>query len=128
MVSDGLGTGLRQSDAHPPDAALDLLPGCRRTRHHLDDRLVLRYFAAFLGRQGAVMVSELIARLSYAWATRLTRRPRSRLAILPCGSWLGVPIHRFWSVLISPKLPVGDQLTISRIFPLLRVNGDLMHR
>lgn len=101
MVSDGLGTGSRQFVAHPPDVALDLLPGRRRLLHHLDDRLVLRCFAALLGRQGAVMVSELIARLGFAWATRLTRRRRSRLAILPCGSWLGVPMHEILLVRLS---------------------------
>lgn len=94
MVLNGLGTGLGQSDAHSSDTALNLLPGRRRAGRHLDARLVLRCFVALLGRQGAVMVSELMARLGFAWATRLTRRPRSRRAIPPCGSLLGLTRSR----------------------------------
>lgn len=93
MASSGLGPGLRQFEAHSPDVALELLPGRWRAGRHFDARLVLRCFAALLGGQGAVMVSELIARLGFAWATRLTRRPRSRRAILPCESRSAVTIR-----------------------------------
>lgn len=74
--------------------ALNLLLDGWVTRDRLDRRFVLLHHcsAAVLGRQRPVAGrSDLVARLGFDWAIRLTRHPRSMLEVLPFGSWSGVP-------------------------------------
>lgn len=61
---------------------------------HLDHRAVLLHCrsVAVLRRQRAVAAwSDLVARFWSGWARGLTRHPRSRRAVLPCGSRSGGP-------------------------------------
>lgn len=112
--------------------ALNLLLDGRVTKDRLDRRFVLLHHcsAAVLGRQRTVAGrSDWVARLGFDWAIRLTRHPRSKLGVLPFGSWLGVPATTLSvaGLLISPK-DLSHAHTISMIFPWVRVKGALMHR
>lgn len=111
---------------------LDLLFGRHLTLHRLGRRVVLlQYSAAGLRRQGAAIgMSELDVRFGFGWAIGLTRRPKSTLAVLPCGSSWGVPAGEIVSIRHSTRhfTRWHGHLTISSTLPLLRVNGALTHR
>ena len=75
---------------------LDSLFGRWPEIHHLDGRPVLlhdRFWAVLRCQRAVAPLSELIARLGFVCAIRLTRHPRNRKAGLPFESWLEVPVY-----------------------------------
>lgn len=130
----GLGSGLRQLDAHPSNMTPERPLGRWRAGHCLDRRfgLLHHYSVAVLRRQCAVfLLSELVARWESVWAIELTRHPRSKQVVLPCENWLGDPFINCLSVTTYVNCTVlekAGRLTISSTRGCSRLNGAIIQR